>query len=58
VRIPFRGRCGRAVCHPLAGGDFFEGGIPGAEDLLGKLYELAQTVGNDSESFKALVEPA
>ena len=28
----------------------------GAEDLLGKLYALAQTVGNDFEAFQAVVE--
>jgi len=40
------------------GADSLRVDFRGAEDLLSKLYTLAQAAGNDFEAFKALVEPA
>ena len=61
VRIPVGAETAeRSVARLPAGivlqADSLRVDFRGAEDLLGKLYELAQTVGNDFESFKALVE--
>lgn len=61
VRIPVEADAAeRSVAHLPAGiflqADSLRVDFKGAEDLLGKLFELAQTVGNDFQSFKALVE--
>jgi hypothetical protein len=50
----------RSVAHLPAGivlqADSLQVSFRSAEDLLGKLYELAQTVGDDFEGFKTLVD--
>jgi hypothetical protein len=61
VRIPVEADAAEwSVAHLPAGiflqADSLRVDFKGAEDLLGKLFELAQTVGNDFQSFKALVE--
>jgi hypothetical protein len=61
VRIPAASETSeRSVAHLPAGvlleADSLHVDFKGAEDLLGKLYELAQTVGDDFESFRAIVE--
>jgi len=61
IRIPMVVEASeRSVAHLPAGivlqVDSLHVNFRSAEDLLGKLYELAQTVGNDFEAFKTLVD--
>ena len=61
VRIPVESDAEeRSVAHLPAGivlrPDSLHVDFRGAEDLLSKLYELSQAVGNDFDGFKALVE--
>ena len=61
VRIPVADEAAERTMASLPPGIFLQSDslrvdFSGAEDLLGKLYELAQTVGNDFEAFRAVVE--
>jgi hypothetical protein len=62
VRIPVEAEAEERSVYCLPAGIFLQAEslrveFHGAEDLLSKLYELSQAVGNDFESFKAIVEP-
>jgi len=61
VRIPVASEAAERSVASLPAGIFLKADglrveFRGAEDLLGKLYTLAQAAGNDFEAFKALVD--
>ena len=63
VRIPVEPGVSRRKLDELSAGIALEAGrlhieFAGAEDLLAKLYELAQAASNDFDRFRAAAEPA
>ena len=63
VRIPVEPDVSRRKLDELSAGIALEAGrlhieFAGAEDLLAKLYELAQAASNDFDRFRAAAEPA